>query len=226
MLNRITGKIQRERYRNKNRKYFDIYDKYREFTMMSAENYVLNLKLTERFTSIKGCVVGCGVWRGGVSTGMADMFGGARKYYLCDSFEGLPPAQEIDGASALEYQKNTDSPYYFYNCKAESDRAEKAMAKSEGKNAITVQGWLNETVPGYQFDEPVAVLRLDGDWYESTMVCLEHLYPLVVKGGLIVIDDYYMWDGCARALHEYLGKTGSADRIHDAYSTGCYLIKS
>jgi hypothetical protein len=93
MLNRITGKIQRERYRQKNRKYFDIYNKYRDFTMMSAENYVLNLKLTERFKNVKGCIVECGVWRGGVSAGMADVMGNDRSYFLFDSFEGLPPAQ-------------------------------------------------------------------------------------------------------------------------------------
>ncbi len=226
MLNRITGKIQRERYRQKNRKYFDIYDKYSEFTMMSAENYVLNLKIAERFQNVKGCVVECGVWRGGVSAGMAELLGNNRNYFLFDSFEGLPPAQEIDGASALEYQRNTDSPYYFDNCKAEKEWAEKAMKKSGAQKFTAVQGWFNDTVPGYNFNEPIAVLRLDGDWYDSTMVCLENLYPLVVKGGLIVIDDYYMWDGCARAVHEYLGKQKSSDRIQEAYSTGCYIIKS
>jgi hypothetical protein len=100
------------------------------------------------------------------------------------------------------------------------------MKNSAAQNFTTVQGWFSETVPGYNFNEPIAVLRLDGDWYESTMVCLEHLYPLVVKGGLIVIDDYYMWDGCARAVHEYLGKQKSSDRIKEAYSTGCYIHKS
>ena len=48
------------------------------------------------------------------------------------------------------------------------------------------------------------MLRLDGDWYESTRVCLEHLHDLVVPGGFVIIDDYGYWEGCRRAVDEFL----------------------
>jgi asparagine synthase (glutamine-hydrolysing) len=49
----------------------------------------------------------------------------------------------------------------------------------------------------------VAFAHLDGDWYESTMVCLERIAPLLIQGGRIVLDDYYAWSGCRTAVDEY-----------------------
>ena len=53
------------------------------------------------------------------------------------------------------------------------------------------------------------MLRLDGDWYESTRVCLENLYPHVAPGGIVIVDDYYNWDGCARAVNEFVSGLAS-----------------
>jgi hypothetical protein len=100
------------------------------------------------------------------------------------------------------------------------------MQLAGARNATFVKGWFKDTVPGREFPEPIAVLRLDGDWYESTLTCLESLYPKVTPGGVVIIDDYYVWDGGARAVHEYLGARQSADRIRPAYEAGCYLVKS
>lgn len=66
--------------------------------------------------------------------------------------------------------------------------------------AEIIQGWFSATVPVWAKQQrPIAVLRLDGDWYDSTILCLEHLWPLVSPGGLVIIDDYYPWDGCSKA---------------------------
>jgi hypothetical protein len=51
--------------------------------------------------------------------------------------------------------------------------------------------------------EPIALLRLDDDWYESTKCVLEHLAPRVKPGGIVIVDDYYCWEGCTRAVNEY-----------------------
>jgi O-methyltransferase len=225
-MGRITNKLKRVRESIANRNWYALHEKYREFTMMNPTDYVRNLKLVSQYASISGCVVECGVWRGGVIGAMAELLGKNRTYHLFDSFEGLPPAKEIDGQGALDYQKNTDSPNYFDNCIAEKCWAKKAMNLSGADKYHLVQGWFDKTVPGYTINEPIAILRLDGDWYDSTMVCLEHWFPKVAQGGLIIIDDYYMWDGCARAVHEYLSKNNCIERIHDAYSTGCYLVKA
>jgi len=72
--------------------YEKLYHKYRDFTMLLYENFALNLELCERFKDVKGCIVECGVWRGGMSAAMAEVLGYERTYYLFDSFEGLPQA--------------------------------------------------------------------------------------------------------------------------------------
>jgi len=65
-------------------------------------------------------------------------------------------------------------------------------------------GWFQNTVPtDAEKLGSIALLRLDGDWYDSTMICLEHLYPLLSPGGIIVIDDYFAWEGCKKATDEY-----------------------
>jgi O-methyltransferase len=92
-----------------------------------------------------------------------------------------------------------------------------------------VPGWFDETVPPLARrlrGEGIALLRLDGDWYESTTVCLEHLEPLVHEEGVIVIDDYYAWDGCARAVHDYLSRHDLPYRLRGIPSgNGAYVIK-
>jgi O-methyltransferase len=99
------------------------------------------------------------------------------------------------------------------------------MAKAGESRFKIYKGWFNETVPGVRIDPGIALLRLDGDWYESTWVCLEAFYPQVVKGGMILIDDYFIWDGCSRAVHDYLSKTQSSDRIRHSPEGVAYLVK-
>lgn len=68
------------------------------------------------------------------------------------------------------------------------------------------EGWFQDTLPEYAEQiERISILRLDGDLYESTLVCLEHLYPKVVKGGFVIIDDYGL-DGCRKACEDYFGE--------------------
>ncbi len=64
-------------------------------------------------------------------------------------------------------------------------------------------GWFENTVP--LFKKPIALLRLDGDLYDSTLVCLKHLYPLLAIGGVCILDDYGV-EGCRKAFEEYFGK--------------------
>ena len=73
---------------------------------------------------------------------------------------------------------------------------------------------------------PIAILRLDGDWYESTKVCLEHLFDLVVDGGFVIVDDYGAYEGCRTAVDEYLA--GRARRPYLSRVNGDirYLVKS
>jgi O-methyltransferase len=117
-----------------------IYEKYKEFTMMPRRDYIANLELVWEYRKIQGCVVECGVWRGGMSAGLADVLGGNRDHYLVDSFEGLPPVKEIDGEAASKWQKDTKSPLFFDNCAAGSEWATNAMTKAKPKSFKLVRG--------------------------------------------------------------------------------------
>ncbi|MFC7470447.1 TylF/MycF/NovP-related O-methyltransferase [Actinomadura keratinilytica] len=70
-----------------------------------------------------------------------------------------------------------------------------------------VQGLVEKTVPA-EAPEQISVLRLDTDWYASTRHELEHLYPRLVSGGVLLIDDYGYWQGSRRAVDEFLEATG------------------
>src|SRR5260221_10501306 len=100
-------------------RYKRVYSKFRQFTMVQEREYIDCMDLVARARDIKGAVIECGVWRGGSIAGISHILGNDRNYYLVDRFEGLPPAKEIHGGEADEYQKNSESPHYHYKCSAE-----------------------------------------------------------------------------------------------------------
>lgn len=191
--------------------------------MIPKSIFVDNLAVCDTIRNVKGCVVECGVWRGGMSAAIAEILGKDRTYYLFDSFEGLPEAKEVDGETARIWQNDKDSPTYFDNCSAEIAFAQKAMDSSQAKDFNIVKGWFSDTLPLFDTQEKIALLRLDGDWYDSTMDCLVNLFPKVAPGGMIIIDDYYAWDGCARAVHDYLSENKLAVRIRQSQAGVCYI---
>jgi len=202
-----------------------IYGGLREFTMISQTTYVDNLQLAEGVRAIPGCVVECGVWRGGMIAGMGRVLGPDREYFLFDSFEGLPPARPIDGTAALAWQEDKSSPMYHDNCSAGPEFAEKAMQRAGIRSYHLKKGWFEKTIPAFTPPCPIAILRLDADWYDSTMVCLTRLYDYVAPGGLILLDDYYTWDGCSRAVHDFLSQRQAVERIRNLGEI-CWLRKS
>ncbi len=203
--------------------YRSIYKKFKDFTMIPETTYIKNLLIAHHALNKEGCVVECGVWRGGMSAGIADLLGGSKKYYLFDSFEGLPLAKPIDGAAALAWQANENSPLYHDNNSAKIEFAEKAMAMSAATDFEIVKGWFNETLPQFAPSEEISVLRLDADWFDSTLVCLECLSPYMAKDGIIILDDYYTWDGCSKAVHYFLTKTESPMKVSRLYGEICVL---
>lgn len=168
---------------------------------------------------IPGDFVECGVWRGGAAFLMADLLRQAgvrdRKVWLFDSFEGLPPPQAIDGASAIAYATSPDDPRYLDNCRAMLDEVRRgAEALGLADRTELVQGWFEDSLPkARERVGPIAILRIDADWYSSVRCCLESLYDQVSDGGYVIFDDYDTWDGCAIAAHEFLGTRKLPHRI-------------
>lgn len=203
-----------------------VYRKYREFTMIPESSYVKNLTLARQFRHVPGSVVECGVWKGGMSAGMADIVGADRHYYLFDSFEGCPKARTIDGIQAKEWQQDVNSPLYYNNSSADIGFSRDVMNRAGASRCSIVKGWFEQTLPGFKAEGGIAILRLDADWYESTMICLEYLFPQVNEGGVTIIDDYFTFEGCARALHDYLSRNQIAQRIRQLDNDVCFIVKA
>lgn len=188
--------------------------------MVPKRKAIANLLLISERAPPTGCIVECGVWKGGMSAAMADTLPG-RAHFLFDSFEGLPPPKKIDGQAALDFQRDENARSFLM---AGQSFAEEAMRRSDAGKFQLVKGWFSETLVGLTLPEPIAVLRLDGDWYESTMECLNSLYPQVMPGGIVILDDYFTYEGCSRAVHDYLSRHKTADRIYQFRGVP-YLIK-
>jgi hypothetical protein len=198
-------------------------DRVRPFTMVPMESLIdlARLARTVLMYDFPGDFVECGVWRGGASFLMADVLRQEgvhdRKVWLFDSFEGLPLPQQIDGPEALAYVRNTKDPWYHDNCRATLENVQQS-ATELGLSSYTqmIKGWFDQSLPVHrQHIGPIALLRIDGDWYSSVRCCLDHLYDQVVDGGFVVLDDYYAYDGCAIAVHEFLGERQVAHRIEN-----------
>ncbi|MBS1731255.1 MAG: class I SAM-dependent methyltransferase [Bacteroidetes bacterium] len=202
-----------------------LFKKYRNDTMVPEKNFKINLELAYHYLkNVPGDIVECGVWKGGMSAALSEVLGNDRKYFLFDSFEGLPAVKPIDGANAKKWQENVTGEYYFDNCKASIDDADETMKKSNCHYQL-FKGWFEDTLPGFHPENGIALLRLDADWYDSTLQCLTYLYPKVVTHGMVLIDDYYTWDGCSRAIHHYLSERNSTARIRHVGDV-CYIIKT
>jgi O-methyltransferase len=162
---------------------------------------------------IEGDFVECGVWRGGSMQAMAWtlLAEGAkdRDLHLFDTFEGMPPPGEHDrrtkdsmAADHLLEQHDLSHPVWAY---AGLEDVRQGMAETgyPEERIHFVPGMVEDTIPN-QAPDRIAVLRLDTDWYASTRHELEHLYPRLVPGGVLLLDDYGYWDGARRATEEFL----------------------
>jgi O-methyltransferase len=115
--------------------------------MINEDTFCNNLSLAAMVQHVSGCVFECGVWRGGMSAGLCFVLGADRNYFLFDSFQGLPPAQTVDGPTAIRYQQDRDSPYYYDNCAAPVEFARQAMELARAKSFNYIRlllylGWL------------------------------------------------------------------------------------
>lgn len=158
---------------------------------------------------IDGCLVECGVAQGGSALLMAIASrenGGDKHLWLFDSYEGLPDPTEQDFKD--DRTGNHFRPLPKGSCLGTIDQV-RGLLLDENKIPSSlvhfVKGWFQDTLPleGEKV-EKISVLRLDGDWYESTKCCLEHLFDKVSEEGIIILDDYYSCFGCRRAVDEFL----------------------
>jgi len=205
------------------------------YTMVGHKRLSSIYKITELVIKekIPGAFVECGVWKGGCSAVMAFLAGKegiGRKTWLFDSFEGLPEPTKEDGAFAKSYAQNRiDGKLKKINkCVGPLEAAQKilfSILKLDKKNIVIEKGWFQHILPQAKNKiGEISILRLDADWYESTKYCLDNLYDNVVSGGYIVIDDYDCWEGCKKAIDEFLSKKNIAS-LKETYKAGAYFRK-
>jgi O-methyltransferase len=163
---------------------------------------------------LAGAIVECGVWRGGCAAVMATVADKAerpRKVWLFDSFEGMPAATKEDVgeyATLLSNGMMSGALSSVGTNIASVDEVRALLFKNlrlKEDNITIVKGWFQDTLPLYRERiGAIAILRIDGDWYESTKVCVESLYDNVVNEGYIIVDDYGFFPGCKKAVDDFL----------------------
>ncbi len=176
---------------------------------------------SERFNDIEGTIVECGTWNGGYALLMnkiSEDVGKKRDVWLFDSFKGLPAPQEVD--------KNKRG----FLAKRGAARGAEAVLRTafqhvdQGRVHV-VEGWFEDT-----FSEvlpkigKIAYVHLDADLYEPTKFCLEKLWPLLSYGALVIIDDYSYYQGCKKAVDDFLAHNHIRGLVRSADETA-YIRK-
>jgi O-methyltransferase len=167
---------------------------------------------------IVGAFAECGVWRGGSVLTMIltlqDLGSADRDIYLYDTFEGMTEPTALDlspvDPPALETWREAEEanqrpwPGHFGPDAFNEDQVRATLLATgyPEERLHFVRGPVEETIPDAVPDR-LALLRLDTDWYESTRHELQHLFPLLTRGGVLIVDDYGHWEGARRAVDEY-----------------------
>ena len=187
---------------------------------------------------IEGDIVECGVWRGGSMMAAAltlQRLGETdRGLHLFDTFAGMPEPSEADEPSpydAYSPQKRWRRQSRGSNASTWAavpvERVEEAMMSTgyPADRVHCVPGMVEDTLPE-RAPEKIALLRLDTDWYESTKHELEQLYPRLVEGGILIIDDYGHYEGARRAVDEFFADTGEVVLLNRIDYTGRIAIRT
>ena len=211
----------------------------RPFTMTSAERLwsLLNAVRYVVNENIPGDFAECGVWRGGSVMAMAKELGSInvtdRKIWLYDTFAGMtePTNNDIEagtGVTASEMLSSTEIGD-GNNVWCVAGRADvEANVRSTGypfENFTFVEGDVALTLKSAVPDQ-ISLLRLDTDWYESTRIGLEVMYPRLAVGGVCILDDYGHWQGARKAVDEYFEALGHRPYMHPIDYSGRVFIKT
>ncbi|MEM9200327.1 MAG: TylF/MycF/NovP-related O-methyltransferase [Actinomycetota bacterium] len=175
---------------------------------------------------IPGDLIETGVWRGGVTIlmrGMLEAWGDAdRHVWVADSFEGLP-APNVEAYPDDEGHDLSGVATLMVG--ADIVRANFERYGLLDDRVRFLEGWFADTLAPAPIEQ-LAVLRLDGDLYESTMDALVPLYDRVSPGGFVIVDDYGAWEPCRKAVHDFRERHGITDEIVEVDWTGVYWRKS
>jgi O-methyltransferase len=177
--------------------------------------------------SVPGDLVETGVWRGGAvifMRGILKAYGVIdRNVWVVDSFEGLPPTK--DSVYTIDHELHSFSE--FEELKVSLETVESNFSKYDllDQQVQFLKGWFKDTLPTAPINK-IAVLRLDGDLYESTMDVLVSLYPKVSPYGYVIVDDYHAIGACKQAIHDYRKRHNIEDPIQEIDGVGVFWQKT
>ncbi|SRR5208337_591077 len=178
---------------------------------------------------IPGDVIEAGVWRGGTAIFMKAVLAahnsGHRRLWVADSFEGLPvPDAELHPVEAKAHEsKLMQDVYHHFAVDLDEVKSNFSRFDLFDDSVQFLKGWFKDTLPFARIDH-LSVIRLDGDYYESTMDCLINLYDKLSPGGYLVVDDYGQddWTYCRKAVDEFRQANNITDPMIKVDST-CYF---
>jgi len=177
-------------------------------------------------SGVPGDFIETGVWRGGASIfmrGLLKAHGASdRTVWVADSFEGLPPPDTVcypQDAKNFEFHK-----FPFLAVSVEEVRSNFDRYGLLDPQVRFLKGWFRDTLPRAPIDR-LAILRLDGDMYESTMDGLVNLYPKLQSGGFVIIDDYNNVPACNEAVDDFRAKQRVSAEIIPIEGSGAFWRK-
>lgn len=198
----------------------------RVYALIESVRYVLR-------EGIPGAIVECGVWKGGSMMAALSTLGGCgvanRDAWMYDTFEGMTQPGEKDGEDERRtFRKlaRADGSSDWIRVGLDEVRENVSRCGYPMDRVRFVKGRVEDTIPA-QIPDRIALLRLDTDWYASTLHELEHLFPRLQEGGILIIDDYGAWEGARRAVDEYFErKRPRRFFLHRIDETGRLLMKA
>ncbi len=197
-------------------------------TMIGVSRLANLRRLTEDVIrrGIPGDLIETGVWRGGACILMRAVLKAYRvtdrSVWIADSFEGVPPPDQRRYPSDVgsEYHKFEDLSVSFEDVRKNIDKY--GLLDDQ---IVFLRGWFSDTLPTAPI-ERLALLRLDGDLYESTIVALNALYDKVSVGGYVIVDDYHVVEGCRHAIGDFLADRKMSPELCEIDGVGVFWRKT
>jgi hypothetical protein len=221
-------------------RYFPTYVRRRELA-----RFLAHYELFKQVVDLPGCILEVGVFRGASFFTWAELLetfcpcDRHRLVYGFDHFEGLVHFVEADG-QLDEADRDQDRARFVHALASSAGAMRKLVELHNDDNLLPgmarchlVEGDVMRTIPQFVEENPgvrISLLHLDADLYEPTKVALEHLYPLIAKGGIVVLDEYGLqaWPGESRAVDEFISglpEPPVIKRFHTTCTPGGYFVK-
>ncbi|HSI87207.1 MAG: TylF/MycF/NovP-related O-methyltransferase [Candidatus Methylacidiphilales bacterium] len=202
----------------------------RPYTMVGEKRlyslYSLAKKVCE--DDLPGNFAECGVAGGGTSALLAGVIAKyskrPRKLYAFDTFDGLPAPKAVDAHAGVTAE---EAGWGEGTCAAPITSLQKVCKEMQVTDIVVpVPGFFADTLPVTKEKMgPIALLHLDGDWYDSTRDILVNLYDQVIPGGAMQIDDYGFWEGCRDAVHDYEKEHNLKFKLNVVDFSGVWMTK-